>query len=61
LNKFLKICYENIKYVSLKENDILIVDNHLMLHSRTDVNIEIDKNGNTRSRKVKVAFVRKYK
>jgi len=58
LNKFLEIAYNNIKYVSLDKNDILIVDNHLMLHSRTECNL-VMKGQDTISREVEVAFVRK--
>jgi alpha-ketoglutarate-dependent taurine dioxygenase len=58
LNKFLELAYKNIKYVELEENDILIVDNHLMLHSRTECNFVL-KGNEMITREVEVAFVRK--
>lgn len=38
LNTFSKLCKEYNSYHSLKKNDILIVNNHLMLHSRGATN-----------------------
>ncbi|GAA8990924.1 hypothetical protein HpHA101_12660 [Helicobacter pylori] len=57
LNTFSKLCKEYSSYHSLKKNDILIVNNHLMLHSRGSTNA-LYKNGQLHARIVEVAFVK---
>ncbi len=57
LNIFSKLCKEYSSYHSLKKNDILIVNNHLMLHSRGSINA-LYKNGQLHARIVEVAFVK---
>ncbi len=57
LNIFSKLCKEYSSYHSLKKNDILIVNNHLMLHSRGSINA-LHKDGQLHTRIVEVAFVK---
>ncbi len=61
LNTFSKLCKEYSSYHSLKKNDILIVNNHLMLHlmlhSRGSTNA-LYKDGQLHARIVEVAFVK---
>ncbi len=57
LNTFSKLCKEYGSYYPLKKNDILIVNNHLMLHSRGSINA-LYKDGKLHARIVEVAFVK---
>ncbi|GAA9573003.1 hypothetical protein UBN67_13140 [Helicobacter pylori] len=57
LNTFSKLCKEYSSYHSLKKNDILIVNNHIMLHSRGSINA-LYKDGQLHARIVEVAFVK---
>ncbi len=57
LNIFSKLYKEYSSYHSLKKNDILIVNNHLMLHSRGSTNA-LYKDGQLHARIVEVAFVK---
>ncbi len=57
LNTFSKLCKEYSSYHSLKKNDILIVNNHLTLHSRGSINA-LYKDSQLHARMVEVAFVK---
>jgi hypothetical protein len=60
LNEFLSISRLYEQKFFLQKRDVLIVDNHLMLHSRTNCNIEQIDDFTFNTRHVEVAFVRKH-
>jgi hypothetical protein len=56
LDNFLTICQKFRKRYYLSKGDILIVDNHRILHDREETTIELDERGNLISREIFVSF-----
>jgi len=58
IDSFLSVCNKYRKRYLLEQGDILIHDNHKVLHDREETTIEIDENGNINSREIIVSFAR---